>query len=83
MRQVFAFSQIPRIPVSHASSTVLTRLKAAVADHPQTLLDPASAEGAKEEGEERHASLAHRALPLIGLLEAAAAAKAHVLWESP
>jgi len=54
-----------------------------VADNPQTPLDPTTGEGIKEDGEERHVSPAHCALPLIGLLEAAAAAKAHVLWESP
>jgi len=61
----------------------LARLKAAVAEDPQTPLDPTNGAGTREEGEERHVSLAHRALPLIQLLEAAASAKAHVLWESP
>ena len=61
----------------------LARLKAAVAEDPQTPLDPTTGSGTIEEGDERHVSLAHRALPLIQLLEAAASAKAHVLWESP
>lgn len=59
----------------------LARLKAAVAEHPESPLDPTT--GARDEGEQPHVSLGHRALPLIQLLEAAAAAKAHVLWESP
>lgn len=74
---------VPGALVPEDVPAALARLKAAVADHPQTPLDPTGAEGTKEESEERHVSLAHRALPLIGLLEAAAAAKAHVLWESP
>jgi Domain of unknown function (DUF1840) len=59
----------------------LARLKAAVAERPESPLDPAS--GVRDEGEQPHVSLGHRALPLIQLLEAAAAAKVHVLWESP
>lgn len=61
----------------------LERLRAAVAEHPQDTLDPATKAGNRDDGEQAHVSLAHRALPLIKLLTAAAAAKTHVLWESP
>lgn len=61
----------------------LGRLKAAVAEHPQANLDPSPGTGARDESEQRHVSLSHRALPLIQLLEAATAAKANVMWESP
>ncbi|MFY9974105.1 MAG: DUF1840 family protein, partial [Chromatiaceae bacterium] len=46
-------------------------------------LDPTTGTGPRDEGDERHVSLGHRALPLIQLLEAAASAKANVMWESP
>ncbi len=58
----------------------LAQLKAAVAEHPQRPLNP-------QPGTQRSAdagepvSLAQRALPLIGLLEAAARTGEHVIWE--
>ncbi|GAB0148900.1 MULTISPECIES: DUF1840 domain-containing protein [Marichromatium] len=56
----------------------LERLRDGVADHPGLYLDPRRDE---DDGERRHVSLAHRALPLIELLEAAAAAEANVMWD--
>ncbi|NKN31967.1 DUF1840 domain-containing protein [Marichromatium bheemlicum] len=56
----------------------LERLRTAVTDHPGLTLD------APHHGEDdapRHVSLAHRALPLIELLEAAAAAEVNVMWD--
>jgi len=64
----------------------LERLRAAVAAHPDTPLDPSTGPtgaGAKDDGEERHVSLAHRAQPLIELLGDAAAAHENVMWGSP
>lgn len=61
----------------------LNRLKAAVVAHPQDTLDPDTETDDGYDGEQPRVSLAHRALPLIELLAAAAAAKTHVLWESP
>lgn len=59
----------------------LARLTAAVAEHPQDALDPAG--GAVRASDEKpQVSLAHRALPLIELLKAAAAEGEYVLWES-
>jgi hypothetical protein len=74
---------IPGALMAEDVPAALERLKAAVSEHPRTPLDPATGGGAKDEGEQPHVSLAHRALPLIELLTAAAAAKVHVLWESP
>lgn len=59
----------------------LVRLKAAVAANPDTPLDPEGDARGHTESEETHVSLAHRALPLIELLTAAAAQKKYVMWE--
>ncbi len=61
----------------------LERLRSAVSEQPDTHLDPAPARGAPDDGDERHVSLAHRAMPLIDLLSAAAAAGENVMWDSP
>ena len=61
----------------------LERLRSAVAEQPDLPLDPAREPGAKDTGEERHVSLGHRALPLIELLEDAAAAGRNVMWDNP
>ena len=60
----------------------LERLKAAVAANPDAPLDPQSAKGEEDEGKGTHVSLAHRALPLIELLTAAAEQQKYVMWES-
>lgn len=60
----------------------LERLKAAVAANPDAPLDPESAKGGEDEAEGSHVSLAHRALPLIELLTAAAKQNEYVMWES-
>jgi hypothetical protein len=59
----------------------LERLKSAVAAHPDAPLDPARAAGRNENDEGSHVSLAHRALPLIELLSAAAAQNKNVMWD--
>ena len=59
----------------------LARLESAVAAHPELALDPGN-QPAKRGEEQEHVSLAHRALPLIELLKAAAARGEHVMWES-
>jgi hypothetical protein len=56
----------------------LERLKRAVAERPDESLDPEPT-GANED-DEPNVSLAHRALPLIQLLESAAAAGKNVMW---
>jgi hypothetical protein len=57
----------------------LERLKRAVAERPHESLDPEPRGGTADE-DEPNVSLAHRALPLIQLLEAAAAAGKNVMW---
>jgi hypothetical protein len=58
----------------------LERLRGAVSEHPDAALDPAPPAGTKDDGEGQHVSLAHRALPLVGLLQAAATAGENVMW---
>jgi len=60
----------------------LDRLKRAVAANPDAPLDPQNARAEENEKEGSHVSLAHRALPLIELLKAAAEQKTYVMWES-
>jgi hypothetical protein len=58
----------------------LTRLKAAVQTHADEPLDPTDGQAGDGE-EDQHVSLAHRALPLIELLTAAAAEHENVMWD--
>lgn len=58
----------------------LAHLKAAVEAQPDKPLDPTNGP-ANDEEEGEHVSLAHRALPLIELLTAAAAAHENVMWD--
>jgi hypothetical protein len=71
---------IPGALLAEDLPEALGRLKDAVAQSPETPLDPHT--GAKDE-EERPVSLGHRALPLIELLADAAAAGKNVMWDSP
>ncbi|SDX75969.1 protein of unknown function [Allochromatium warmingii] len=58
----------------------LAQLQHAVAEHPDTPLDPATPHQ-RQRDESPHVSLAHRALPLIELLTAADCAGENVMWE--
>ena len=58
----------------------LQRLEAAIEAEPQ--LPQESQDSGQEDDEESAVSLAHRALPLIQLLRAAASAKSNVMWDS-
>jgi hypothetical protein len=60
----------------------LDRLKQAVAADPNATLDPEKVKDRNEDSDEPRISLAHRALPLMELLEAAAAGGKNVIWES-
>jgi hypothetical protein len=72
---------VPGALLAEDVPAALARLRAAVAEHPDDPLDPADgARRGRDEGQ--HVSLAHRALPLIELLTAAAARGEHVMWES-
>ncbi|KTD21923.1 DUF1840 domain-containing protein [Legionella londiniensis] len=57
----------------------LSRLKAAIAEE-KSKKSPESAQ--LDEDEEPEVSIAHRALPLIGLLEDSAKAKCNVMWRA-
>jgi hypothetical protein len=62
----------------------LERLKAAIAEEKKKPLPAPSRSGAKDAGDaeaERPISLANRALPLLELLESAAANHAAVMWD--
>lgn len=72
---------IPSAILAEDVPTALARLRNAVTAHAGATLDPEPAEGAKEQGDEVHVSLSHRALPLIQLLEDAAAQGENVMWE--
>ena len=78
--------RVPGALLAEDIPAALARLKAAVAEHPHDVLDPAPrAGGHQASGDEeagRHVSLANRALPLIDLLAAAAARGKNVMWES-
>jgi hypothetical protein len=75
---------VPGALLAEDVPAALERLKSAVSANPDSPLDPAPAPGVDpdEEGDRPHVSLAHRALPLIELLEAAAAQGENVLWEA-
>jgi len=73
--------RVPGALLAEDVPDALERLKAAVNAAPDRPLDP---DGGNERPDEEpvHVSLSHRALPLIELLSAAAAANENVMWES-
>ena len=74
---------VPGALLAEDVPAALERLKAAVTASPDVPLDPAPGRPDVDEEEEQvHVSLAHRALPLIDLLSAAAAQKKNVMWDS-
>lgn len=71
---------VPGALLAEDVPAALERLKRAVAEHPDAMLDPATP--TQRRGDESpHVSLAHRALPLIELLTAAAREGKNVMWE--
>jgi len=73
---------VPGALLAEDVPAALERLKRRVAASPDTPLDPKPQGSSEEDEEEVHVSLAHRALPLIELLSAAAAQKKNVMWDS-
>lgn len=71
---------VPGALLAEDIPAALERLKTAVAEHPDATLDPATPNPCKGD-ESPHVSLAHRALPLIELLTAAAREGENVMWE--
>jgi hypothetical protein len=77
---------VPGALLAEDVPAALERLRAAVRENADVPLDPSPAKGekgGKGEKDDRHVSMGHRALPLIQLLEAAAAAKENVMWDHP
>jgi hypothetical protein len=71
---------VPGALLAEDVPAALARLKAAVAKHANEPLDPT--DGSSRDGEDgQSVSLAHRALPLVELLKAAAAGRENVMWE--
>ncbi|QGU32364.1 DUF1840 domain-containing protein [Thermochromatium tepidum] len=68
---------VPGALLAEDVPAALERLKRAVAEHPEATLDPEPRPG----DDSPRVSLAHRALPLIELLSAAARAGENVMWE--
>ena len=69
---------VPGALLAEDVPAALERLKTAVSAHPDDPLDPP----AQRKGDEQeHVSLAHRAMPLIELLTAAARDGALVMWD--
>ncbi len=72
---------VPGALLAEDIPVALERLKTAVGEHASEPLDPAPNHAAPDNGEGQHVSLAHRALPLINLLTAAARDGENVMWE--
>ncbi|MGD2076035.1 MAG: DUF1840 domain-containing protein [Gammaproteobacteria bacterium] len=70
---------VPGALLSEDIPAALKRLEAAVEADQQL---PQPQQSREDDDEEAPVSLAHRALPLIGLLRAAADAKCNVMWDS-
>jgi hypothetical protein len=70
---------VPGALLAEDVEAALARLKAAVAADEQL---PQPGESAEGDEDEPAVSLAHRALPLIELLQAAAKAKCNLMWDS-
>ncbi len=71
---------VPSALLAEEVPAALARLKAAVAEHSNEPLDPQ--DGSSRDGDEgQSVSLAHRALPLIEMLTAAAAGRENVMWD--
>jgi hypothetical protein len=71
---------VPSALLAEDVPAALARLKVAVAAHSDEPLDPQG--GSDRDGDEdQSVSLAHRALPLIQMLTAAAAGRENVMWD--
>jgi hypothetical protein len=73
---------VPGAVLADDVPAALGRLRAAVAATPDATLDPGGGAGRDDDEDGPRVSLAHRALPLIELLEAAAKRGTDVLWET-
>lgn len=71
---------VPGALLAEDVPAALARLKAAVEANPEAPLNP-EPDDADDEARAQSVSLRHRALPLIGLLEAAAREEKNVMWD--
>lgn len=72
---------VPGALLADEVPAALDRLQNAVATHPAAVPKATDSGGDDDEANEPPVALAHRALPLIELLTAAAAARCDVLWD--
>lgn len=72
---------VPGALLAEDVPAALERLKAAVSVNPDAPLDPTGGMSGDDEDDATHVSLAHRALPLIELLTAAAEERKNVMWD--
>jgi hypothetical protein len=72
---------VPGAILAEDVPAALERLKAAVSSNPEAPLNPTQNDQ-DEDARAESVSLAHRALPLIDLLEAAAREKKNVMWDT-
>jgi hypothetical protein len=76
---------VPSALLAEDVPAALERLKTAIAAHKATVEDESDSvqddDDDNDDSDERMVNLAHRALPLIELLEASATAKCNVMWD--
>jgi hypothetical protein len=72
---------VPGAILAEDVPAALERLKAAVSSNPEAPLNPRR-DDQDEDARAESVSLAHRALPLIDLLEAAARERKNVMWDT-
>ena len=81
---------VPSALLAEDVPSALERLRTAIAAHKATVEDEADSiqddddnddDNDDDDDDERTVNLAHRALPLIELLEASATAKCNVMWD--
>jgi hypothetical protein len=75
---------VPSALLAEDVPAALERLKTAIAAHKATVEDESDSvrdDDDNDDSDERTVNLAHRALPLIELLEASATAKCNVMWD--
>jgi hypothetical protein len=76
---------VPSALLAEDVPAALERLKTAIAAHKATVEDESDSvqddDDNDDDSGERTVNLAHRALPLIELLEASATAKCNVMWD--
>lgn len=81
LKQMGHSETVPGAILAEDVPAALERLKAALANIKATPAPKGSGKSVDEDGDEPPVSLAHRALPLVELLTAAARQKCDVMWK--